>query len=133
MKILIIFSIFIIFSFDVCAQVGIINLAPDASAALQVTSPLNDKGVLMPRLSEEQVDAIAAPATGLLVFDFSNNVLKFFDGAHWVQIGTTSQTADPTTILLKDGGDLYYNTVTNNLNYYNGAAWRKFVKTGTAL
>ena len=115
------------------AQVGVMNVAPDASAALQVTSPGNNKGVLIPRLTEDQVDAIATPATGLLVFDFNNNVFKFYDGTDWVQMGTTSQTAAPAGIVIKDGGDLYFNTATLNMNYYNGTSWRKFVKTGTAL
>lgn len=115
------------------AQVGIINETPDASAAMQITSPANDKGVLIPRLTEDQVNAIASPAIGLLVFDFNNNVFKFFNGSDWNQIGTTSQTNNLTLITIKDGGDIYFNTSTFNMNYFNGSGWRKFKKTGTSL
>jgi len=46
--------------------VGIGTTAPDASAVLDLTS--TSKGLLPPRLSQAQRDAIASPATGLLVF-----------------------------------------------------------------
>ncbi|NUM50863.1 MAG: collagen-like protein [Flavobacteriales bacterium] len=55
-------------------NVGVGTNSPDASAALDVTA--NDKGVLVPRLSTIQINAIPNPATGLLVYD--TNVGCFF-------------------------------------------------------
>jgi len=133
MKGILLVSIILFCGFGLYAQVGITTIIPDASAALQVLSPSNNTGVLVPRLTADQIDAIAAPALGLLVFDTSNNVYKFFDGVAWLPVGTMSQTADPSVIGIKDGGDIYFNTNTLNINYYNGTAWMKFVKTGTAL
>jgi hypothetical protein len=77
-------SIFIFFS-TVCLflfsglsiaqnNVGVGTNSPDASAILDVTA--NDKGVLVPRLSTVQINAIPNPATGLLVYD--TNVGCFF-------------------------------------------------------
>ncbi len=55
-------------------NVGVGTNSPDPSAVLDVTS--NDKGVLVPRLSTIQINAIPNPATGLLVYD--TNVGCFF-------------------------------------------------------
>lgn len=51
-------------------SVGIGTLTPDPSAILDIdASPLNNKGVLVPRLTTGQRLAIPSPANGLLVFD----------------------------------------------------------------
>lgn len=127
--------LFIIFSSlsSVKAQVGIYSLTPNASAALHVITPSNDKGVLLPRLTDIQIEAVAVPATGLILYDLTNNVFKFFDGLEWKFVGSISSTTDPTTIPFKDGGDIYYNSNTQNMNFYNGTAWRKFTTTGLKL
>jgi hypothetical protein len=54
-------------------NVGIGTIAPDRSAVLDIQS--NDKGLLIPRLTEVQMNSIADPAKGLLVFkaDASNS------------------------------------------------------------
>lgn len=51
------------------AQVGINTTTPHSSAALDITSPGNNQGVLLPRMSTAQKLAIATPAKGLLVYD----------------------------------------------------------------
>ena len=55
-------------SFYLFAQVGINtdNGAPDPSAMLDVKS--TSKGVLLPRITKAQRDAIANPTNGLMVF-----------------------------------------------------------------
>ncbi|MEZ4965144.1 MAG: hypothetical protein R2791_07875 [Saprospiraceae bacterium] len=60
---------FLLFAAGVQAQVAINqdNSAPDPSAMLDVKS--SDKGMLVPRMTTAQREAIANPATGLLVFD----------------------------------------------------------------
>jgi hypothetical protein len=63
------------------AQVGIGTAIPDASSALDISS--NSKGLLMPRLSTAQRNAISLPATGLMIFNTTLN-----DGE--LNIGTPS-------------------------------------------
>ena len=53
------------------AQVGIGTTGPDASSVLDVTS--TSKGLLMPRLSTVQRDAITLPATGLMIYNHTLN------------------------------------------------------------
>jgi hypothetical protein len=48
------------------AQVGINNETPDASAALDITSTTG--GLLVPRMTKTQRDAITSPAQGLIIF-----------------------------------------------------------------
>lgn len=64
------------------------NTDPDPTAILDVKS--TDKGMLVPRMSSIQRTAIAAPATGLLVFDLTTNGFWYFDGTVWVEISSGS-------------------------------------------
>lgn len=65
------------------AQVGINTTTPDPSSLLDVTS--TTKGVLLPRMTTGQRNAISTPATGLLVYDNQLNKFIGFDGTAWTQ------------------------------------------------
>jgi hypothetical protein len=65
--------------------------AAEASAALEVRA--TDKGVLVPRLTQAQRDAVAAPATGLLVYQTDNTPgFYYYNGTAWAPIGGTPAT-----------------------------------------
>jgi hypothetical protein len=66
-------ALFLLFSSAMFAQVGINtdNSVPDNSAMLDVKS--TSKGMLVPRMTASQRDAISNPATGLLIFCTDNN------------------------------------------------------------
>ncbi len=55
----------------------------NASALLDVKS--NTKGILIPRMSRAERDAIASPATGLLIFQTSPDSVgyHYYDGSNW--------------------------------------------------
>jgi hypothetical protein len=55
---------------------------PHASAMLDVKS--ENKGFLMPRISNENKMAIPSPATGLFVFDTDLNCYSYYNGSEWV-------------------------------------------------
>jgi microcystin-dependent protein len=57
----------------------------DQSAMLDVKS--TDKGILVPRMSAAQRDAVPAPATGLLVYVMDDNNFYFYNGSAWEQFG----------------------------------------------
>jgi hypothetical protein len=42
------------------------------------------QGALVPRMTETQRDAIAAPATGLLVYNTDTDAFNYYDGSNWV-------------------------------------------------
>lgn len=56
--------------------------APAASAMLDVTSTTS--GLLIPRMTSAQRTAIAAPATGLLVYDTTIGSFYYWDGTQWI-------------------------------------------------
>ncbi len=64
--------------------------SPDASAMLDVKS--TSKGLLVPRLTMTQKDAIASPATGLIVYQTDNTVgFYYYDGSAWEKLITDSE------------------------------------------
>ena len=73
------------------AQVGINTNNPDASSALEIESTTG--GILIPRLTLAQRDAIAAPATGLMIYQTDQTTgFYFYDGTTWTRIeGATGQ------------------------------------------
>ncbi|WP_395810080.1 tail fiber domain-containing protein [Daejeonella sp.] len=79
------FSIFILLgSVPTFAQIGIGTKTPAASAALDVSSSANNKGILIPRLSATQKDAIVSPAEGLLIYQTTAPIgFYYFTGSAW--------------------------------------------------
>ncbi|RRO24034.1 hypothetical protein [Flavobacteriaceae bacterium 14752] len=63
------------------AQVGIGTLNPDDSAVLDVES--TTQGVLIPRMTTTERDAIVTPAEGLQVYNITQNTLDVFSGGSW--------------------------------------------------
>jgi hypothetical protein len=57
---------------------------PHPSAALDVNS--TNKGMLVPRLTETQKVAIAAPAQGLLIYNTTSNSFQYYNGSIWINI-----------------------------------------------
>ena len=64
------------------------NTPLDANALLQVDSIT--KGILLPRMTTTQINAIVAPANGLLVYNITLLVPCFYDGAGWRKITHTN-------------------------------------------
>jgi uncharacterized protein (TIGR02145 family) len=72
------------------AQVGIGTETPNASAILDVSS--TTRGLLFPRMTTTQRDAIASPSAGLVIFNTTSNCLNMFTGAIWNELcGTATQ------------------------------------------
>jgi hypothetical protein len=103
-KAIIFLSMFLFFGFSGMAQVGINsdNSAPNSSAMLDVKS--TTRGVLVPRMTLAQRDAIAGPATGLMVYCTENNTFYYNAGTpaskNWVLMNSQ---------WLNNGSNLYYN------------------------
>ncbi|MCB9336652.1 MAG: tail fiber domain-containing protein [Lewinellaceae bacterium] len=69
------------FLFTQTDNVGIGTTTPEPSAALDIQS--TDKGLLIPRMSNAQIAAIATPATGLQVYSLDDGCIHRYDGARW--------------------------------------------------
>ena len=64
------------------AQIGIGTNSPSSSAKLDVVS--TTKGVLMPRMTKTQREAISTPATGLMVYQTDDvSGFYYYSGSQW--------------------------------------------------
>ncbi len=76
------------------SQVGIGNPNPDTSSVLDVTS--TTQGMLMPRMTTAQRNAIVLPANGLIIFNTGTNVFQYNSNTPaspvWNSLNTTGQS-----------------------------------------
>lgn len=77
--------LFLLKSIGVYAQVGINTTSPHASAALDVTSVGNNKGLLPPRMTTAERNAIDNPAAGLTIYNTTVNCLQWWNGTIWYE------------------------------------------------
>ena len=79
--------------YNTTGEVGIGTATPAASALLDLTS--TSKGMLVPRMTAAQKNAIASPSTGLLLFQTDAPIgFYYYTGANWLNIsnlGTSSR------------------------------------------
>lgn len=107
----------------VTAQVGIGTNTPDASSALHVVS--TDSGVLIPRMTQAQKNAITSPATGLLIYQTNTTPgFYYYNGTAWVSFGAgngwaltgNTGTNDTTNVLgTTDAQDFIVGTNNNEV------------------
>lgn len=88
------------------SQTGVGTTTPDASAILEVQS--NTKGFLPPRMTETEMNAIIAPAEGLLVYcsDCGPKGAYVFNGAEFISTITGYISRDPFQAILEDSASL---------------------------
>jgi len=86
------------------AQVGLGTTTPHASSALDITSIT--KGLLIPRMTKTQRDAISSPATGLMIYQTDVTVgFYYYNGSSWAEVAaTTSKTYSVNTFYAELGG-----------------------------
>ena len=78
---------------ELAGQLGVAATAPP-SAQLAVSS--TGRGFLPPRMTTTQMNAIAAPATALQVYDLTANAPKYYDGVTWLTSGNVVGPASST-------------------------------------
>ena len=68
------------------SQVGIGTVTPDQSAILDVSSTTG--GFLLPRMNENQRNAISNPAKGLIIYliEVNYQCLQVYNGTNWENI-----------------------------------------------
>lgn len=82
---------------------------PDPSAMLDIRS--NNKGLLIPRMTTAEKNAIASPAEGLKLFDTDTKTFWFYNGTGWIETATGS----PVNFWSLNGSNIF-----NNNNGYVG-------------
>lgn len=103
------------------AQVGVGTTTPNSSSILDVSS--STKGLLAPRLTLAQRNAIGSPATGLLIYQTDSTPgFYVYTGAAWTAVSTapTTDAAALTTGTL--AAARLPGTVTTQGNTFNGTS-----------
>jgi uncharacterized protein (TIGR02145 family) len=102
------------------AQVGVGTTSPHASAVLDVSS--TDRGLLLPRMTTTQRNAISLPTAGLTIYNTTTNCLNFFNGTAWnedcgsLAPGNYSGTSGGTAVVslytctTNSAGNMFVNT-----------------------
>ncbi|PHS09781.1 MAG: hypothetical protein COA88_04205 [Kordia sp.] len=101
----------LLFIFQLNAQVGIGTTIPDSSSILDINSIT--KGVLMPRLTDIQRNAITNPANGLVIFNIDNNQLEYNRGT------SGSPTWSSLTNVVSSDSNNYITTGSDSGAYLN--------------
>ncbi|HEX5150939.1 MAG TPA: tail fiber domain-containing protein [Parafilimonas sp.] len=101
-------------TFPANGAVGIGTTSPNSSSLLEIKS--TTKGVLIPRMTKAQRDAIVTPATGLLIYQTNGTTgFYYYNGSAWNAISTKGANASlsnlktPTAVnvnLLPDGNSI---------------------------
>src|SRR5215472_13254137 len=74
-------------TFPKTGAAGIGTITPDASSLLEIKS--TSQGVLIPRMTLVQRNAIVTPATGLLIYQTNSTPgFYYFNGSAWNQVST---------------------------------------------
>lgn len=112
-KIIYVFLLCLSISFSSFAQVGIGTTNPDNSSVLDIES--TDKGVLIPRLTTAQINAITNPANGLMVYNTDLKEFQFNCGS----IGTPdwSKISHPSSVKYSNSNTT--TNINNNGTYAN--------------
>lgn len=100
------------------AQVGVNNPNPDPSAMLDITA--NNRGLLIPRLTTPQRDAISAPGRSLLVFDTTDGKFYFYDGGQWYALNELVRIAGSNDVSLPTGNLTIGGNITSTGNVSSG-------------
>lgn len=74
---------------SIAQSLGLNNASPNASSIFDAVS--TSKGILIPRMTMTQRDAISTPATGLLVYVTDKTIgYYYYDGTQWVNMYSPS-------------------------------------------
>ena len=120
-KVIYIFQIILLCSTFSWAQVGINTTTPNPSAALDITD--TTRGILIPRMSQNQRDAIVSPATGLLIYQTDGTTgFYYYNGTVWTSFAgsgagwglTGNSGTNPTTNGIGTTDNQGLSVITNN-------------------
>lgn len=134
-KIVLIFSLFFLYSYKNYSQVAIGLDSANASAALEIGS--FDKGLLIPRMTTLLRDNIQNPANGLIIYNIEENQIQINVGTslnpNWVGLinNDKGSISNINSSNIKLDGDIVNKTVEINTKYWSlGEGWENPIVNG---
>ncbi|MEQ8363361.1 MAG: hypothetical protein RH948_10870 [Cyclobacteriaceae bacterium] len=109
----------ILLSVTINAQVGFNNPNPHASSVLDLTA--TDKGLLIPRMTTAQRQAIGSPGQSLLVFDTTEGRFYFYNGG-WFVLNEWVKTDGSNNVSLSGNASVTGDISSSTMNMTNLAA-----------
>ena len=102
----IVLSLFFLITLTGNAQIGIGTITPNASSILDVTS--TTKGLLTPRMTTAQRNAITTPADGLMVYDTDLKLLYYYSSgsSSWLPLNNALSAGRTNFKRIKSAADL---------------------------
>jgi len=92
------FITFLMISQILISQVGIGTVTPDTSSILDIYA--NNKGILLPRLTTMERDAISSPANGLLIYNTTISSFDFYNsGWNFIPSNESNGSVDTSVII----------------------------------
>jgi len=92
-------------TFPSTGSVGIGTTTPNSSSLLEIKS--TTKGILIPRMTKTQRDAISSPSTGLLIYQTNSTPgFYYYNGTAW---NAVSPIDSSSSTWKKNGTSIYYN------------------------
>jgi len=104
MKKLMLLAVLAAISLTTYAQVGVGTATPHASAALDITSTTS--GLLPPRMTQTQRNAISTPMAGLMVYCTdcgANGEPQYYNGTSWLNMVGGTAAPPTSTVLIASG------------------------------
>jgi len=99
-------------TFPLTGSAGVGTIAPNASSIVELQS--TTQGLLAPRMTKVQRDAIVAPATGLLIFQTNSTPgFYYYSGAAWTAISTKGANTSLSNLI---AGTAINQSLTPNAN-----------------
>lgn len=108
-------SIFLILTTTCFAQVGIGIETPDASSILHLES--DSAGLLLPRLTSAQRDAVITPAEGLTIYNTTTQSIEIYTDS-WKRLTVEEETA-PSLTMYRDLSGASIPSTSNSGNFDN--------------
>jgi hypothetical protein len=119
--------LFLLIAFEMSAQVDISNTATNTAVELNVVSPNNNTGVLIPRLSTLEMTSIVSPTNGLLIYNSEVGAFMYNAGTSgtpiWAVVGQAPAMDIATISAVGNQGFILFNTTDSKIYYSNGATW----------
>jgi trimeric autotransporter adhesin len=104
-------------TFPSSGKVGIGTTTPNASSLLEINS--TNKGLLIPRMTQAQRNAIGSPANGLLIYQTDNAKGFYYFDTKWKAVSATDTTLANRMLSNLQSTAINNNLIANGNNKYN--------------